>query len=231
MLGFFSTSPGTPPMSKPAKESPSREAPAPPEPARRVAPRRATADRRLRILERLTTGLGVAHIAREEGLSVQRIRRIIAEMLESREIDPPAGFVQLQIARLSEAMIVARTMMMEGDLHAMDRLIKLTGELDRYHGFVNPSLSLPAEGSPPRRLAGPDANCRRWICAAGSDEETFPGCKLLKSHETGLESADWSSPPRSSRGGVGGGALRAACGSLQEQLWPRPAPPLTPHRR
>src|SRR5271156_1993966 len=55
-------------------------------------------------------GLTVAHIAREEGLSVQRIRRIIAEMLESREIDPPAGFVQLQIARLSEAMIVARTM-------------------------------------------------------------------------------------------------------------------------
>jgi hypothetical protein len=142
-------------MSEPAKKSPSREAPAPPEPARRVAPRRATADRRLRILERLTTGLTVAHIAREEGLSVQRIRRIIAEMLESREIDPPAGFVQLQIARLSEAMIVARTMMMEGDLHAMDRLIKLTGELDRYHGFAKPSFSLPAEGSPPRRLAGP----------------------------------------------------------------------------
>ena len=142
-------------MSKPAKKSPSQEAPAPPEPARRVAPRRATADRRLRILERLTTGLTVAHIAREEGLSVQRIRRIIAEMLESREIDPPAGFVQLQIARLSEAMIVARTMMMEGDLHAMDRLIKLTGELDRYHGFATPSFSLPAEGSPPRRLARP----------------------------------------------------------------------------
>jgi hypothetical protein len=56
-------------------------------------------------------------------------------MLASREIDPPAGFVQLQIARLSEAMIVARTMMMEGDLQAMDRLIRLTGELDRYHGF------------------------------------------------------------------------------------------------
>ena len=52
-------------------------------------------------------------------------------------------------------MIVARTMMMEGDLHAMDRLIKLTGELDRYHGFATPSFSLPAEGSPPRRLAGP----------------------------------------------------------------------------
>ena len=156
MLGFFFDPSRNPAMTKPAKKSRRREAPAPqPEPARRVAPRRATADRRLRILERLTTGLTVAHIAREEGLSVQRIRRIIAEMLESREIDPPAGFVQLQIARLSEAMIVARTMMMEGDLHAMDRLIKLTGELDRYHGFATLSFSLPPEGSPPRRLAGP----------------------------------------------------------------------------
>ena len=182
-------------MSKPAEKSPSREAPAPPEPARRVAPRRATADRRLRILERLTTGLTVAHIAREEGLSVQRIRRIIAEMLESREIDPPAGFVQLQIARLSEAMIVARTMMMEGDLHAMDRLIKLTRELDRYYGFVEPPVSLPAEGSP---LATPSRAATRIAGAGftvdGSDEETFPGCKALKSHEMGLESADWSIP-------------------------------------
>ena len=142
-------------MTEPFKKSRRQEPPPPPEPARRVAPRRATADRRLRILERLTTGLTVPHIAREEGLSVTRIRQIIAAMLESREIDPPAGFVQLQIARLSEAMIVARTMMMEGDLQAMDRLIKLTGELDRYHGFARPPVSPPPESSPTRRLAGP----------------------------------------------------------------------------
>jgi hypothetical protein len=153
MLSFFLDLSWNPPMAKSAKNSLPRETP-PPEPARRVAPRRATADRRLRILERLTTGLTVAHIAREERLTVTRIRQIIAQMLESREIDPPAGFVQIQIARLSEAMIVARTMMMEGDLHAMDRFIRLTGELDRYHGFGKRPVSLP-EPSPPRRLAGP----------------------------------------------------------------------------
>src|SRR6202041_1129635 len=120
---------------EPAQKSLRPEASAP-EPARRVVPHRATADRRLRILERLMTGLTVAHTAREEGLTVTRMRQILAAMLESREIDPPAGFVQLQIARLSEAMIVARTMMMEGNLQAMDRLIKLTSELDRYHGFA-----------------------------------------------------------------------------------------------
>jgi hypothetical protein len=109
-------------MAKPAKKSHLRgaSAPAPPEPARRVTPWCATADRRLRILE-LRTGLAVAHVAREEGLSVQRCRRIIAQVLESREIDPAARLVQLQVARLSEAMIATRTMMMEVDLHSIDR--------------------------------------------------------------------------------------------------------------
>ena len=59
----LSRSPWNPPMAKPIKKSHRRKAPAPPEPARRVAPRRATADRRLRMLERLP-GLALAHIAR-----------------------------------------------------------------------------------------------------------------------------------------------------------------------
>jgi hypothetical protein len=100
-------------------------------------------------------GLTVAHIARVEQLTVRRVRQIIAEMLASREIDPPAGFVQFQIARLSEAMIVARTMMMQGNLQAMDRLIKLTSELDRYHGFAPAQIPWAREAAPPR-LAAPE---------------------------------------------------------------------------
>jgi len=107
----------------------------------------------LRILERLTIGLSVVHIARVEKLTVRRVQQIIAAMLESREIDPPAGFVQLQVARLSEAMIVTRTIMMEGNLQAVDRMIRLTRELDRYHGFAQ--AQTPAPLLPPRRPAGP----------------------------------------------------------------------------
>jgi transposase-like protein len=139
----------------------------PPQPAPRAVPRRATAERRLRILERLTTGLTVAHIAREEGLSVRRIRCIIQEMLASREIDPAAGFVQLQIARVNEAMIVARTMMMDGDLQAMDRLIRLTGELDRYHGFAPSQIPAFGGAAPPRRTREP----RRELPAPNATRE------------------------------------------------------------
>ena len=107
----------------------------------------------MRILERLTTGLSIVHIARVEKLTVRRVRQIVAAMLESREIDPPVGFVQLQVARLSEAMIVTHTMMMEGGLQAVDRMIRLTRKLDRYHGFRQAQIPMPAE--PPLRLAAP----------------------------------------------------------------------------
>ena len=87
-------------MAKLSKMSRRPEAPAPAaEPTRRVAPGRKAADQRLRILERLTSRLSVAHIARVEKLTVRRVQQIIAVMLESREIEPPAGFVQLQVAR------------------------------------------------------------------------------------------------------------------------------------
>ena len=113
-------------------------------------------------------GLTVAHIARVEQLTVRRVRQIIAEMLASREIDPPAGFVQFQIARLSEAMIVARTMMMQGNLQAMDRLIKLTSELDRYHGFAPAQIPWAREAAP--RLAAPEPRAissNRGVSLAG----------------------------------------------------------------
>ena len=76
-------------------------------------------------------------------------------MLEKREVDPPSGYVQLQIARVGEAMVVAHTMMLQGDLQALDRLIKLNGELDRYHGFGREQLPAPAESARPRLVAPP----------------------------------------------------------------------------
>jgi len=82
-------------MAKPSKKSFRPEAavsPPAPEPARRVAPRRATAECRLRILERLTTGLGVAHIAHIEGLSVRRIDASSRKCWRAaRPIRPPAS--------------------------------------------------------------------------------------------------------------------------------------------
>src|SRR5271168_2348474 len=61
--------------------------------APRLAPRRASAEWRMRILERLPCGLTVAHIARLEKLTVHRVRQIIAGMLEERELARIRGLV------------------------------------------------------------------------------------------------------------------------------------------
>ncbi len=102
-------------MPKTRKTSRVAERPPAPQPARRSAMRRATAERKLRILERQTAGVSVAHIARVENITSRRVRQIIAEMLAKREVDPPAGCVPLQIARPGDAMVVAHTRMMEGE--------------------------------------------------------------------------------------------------------------------
>jgi hypothetical protein len=166
-------------MAKLAKKSRRPEAPAPGvEPAPRIPPRRKTADQRLRILERLTTGLSVAHIARVEKLTVRRVQQIVAAMLESREIDPPAGFVQLQVARLSEAMIVTHTMMMEGDLQAVDRMIRLSRELDRYHGFGHAPIPTPPQ--PLRRLAAPAQRPQLTNSTHGEEDAKFSASHPLE---------------------------------------------------
>src|SRR5271155_662400 len=90
-------------MTKTSDNSGAAERPSGPARPRRIEARRETAERKLRILERLTTGASVANIARMEKLTIRRVRQIVAEMLAKREVDPPAGFVQLQIARLPHA--------------------------------------------------------------------------------------------------------------------------------
>jgi hypothetical protein len=101
-----------------------------------VAPRRKPADQRLRLLERLLRpALGRAYLARR----ITHCSAAAADhrrTLESREIDPPARFVRSQIARISQAIIVAHTMTMEGKFQAIDRMLELAGELDRSHSFV-----------------------------------------------------------------------------------------------
>ena len=160
-------------MAKPRRNPPRRTA-AGPQQARRSAARRATAERKLRILERLTAGVSVGHIANVENITIRRVRQIVAEMLASREVDPPAGFVQLQIARLSDAMIVAHTMMMEGDLQAMDRLIRLTGELDRYHGFGRAEIAAAPQLPPPQIAARPREPALPKPAPENAEREIFP---------------------------------------------------------
>ena len=58
-------------------------------------------------------------------------------------------------------------MMMQGDPLAMDRLLELNGELDRYHGFRRAHLAAPAEAAPPRLVPPPRALLQASSAADG----------------------------------------------------------------
>jgi hypothetical protein len=161
MLRFVRPPSPEPPLSKKAA-TPEPEPKHPNTRASRLEARRARAERDLRLFNLLKAGVPVAEVALQEGLSLKHTRALIREALARRALDPPAGFAQLQIGRLSDALMVAHAAMMEGDLHALDRVVRIVGQLDRYHGFArtpaDPAAAaapaLPAS-APPRALPAP----------------------------------------------------------------------------
>ena len=97
---------------------------------------REMAGRDLRIMDMVASGMRVSEIALRERLSKRRIRELIARNLAERERLPPPQFFELQTRRLSEALLVAYAKMNDGNLAAVDRVVTIVRELDRYHGFA-----------------------------------------------------------------------------------------------
>ena len=68
--------------------------------------------------------------------------------------EPPAEFVALQVSRLNEALLVAYSAMSGANLRAVDLVVKIVRELDRYHGFSAADRRVPAPRlQPEERLA------------------------------------------------------------------------------
>jgi hypothetical protein len=87
------------------------------------------------IIDCLNRGVSVAEIAVKLGVTEKRMRAIIKEALAAHMPGPPQEFVALQIGRLNEALLVAYSAMSGMNLRAVDRVVKVVRELDRYHGF------------------------------------------------------------------------------------------------
>ncbi len=88
--------------------------------------------RRGRIFARLREGWAYDEIAREEGLSAERVRQIVREALERRLPDEDTDHAKLQLERLRLAMRVATTALAEGDVAAIAPYLKVLDRLDRY---------------------------------------------------------------------------------------------------
>jgi hypothetical protein len=130
-------------------------------PKRPRATKRELAQRDLRLIEKLAAGVTIEEIAASEGISCKWARERKAALLAERTIDPPREFIQLQIRRLNEAMLIAYSAMSNGNVKAVDQVIKVVRELDRYHGFgpisIPQSFAEAPVTPPPLALLEPPA--------------------------------------------------------------------------
>jgi hypothetical protein len=126
-------------------------------PARRRATRREKAEREARTISLLNRGVSIPEIAAQEGLSLKRMRNVVREILAERMPQPPAEFLALQVSRLNEALLVSYSAMHTtaagANFEAVDRVVRIVRELDRYHGFA--AVARPREEPEARRLPRP----------------------------------------------------------------------------
>ncbi len=119
---------------------------APSNPTDAGAARLAKFKREQLIVEYLNRGVSVSEIAARVGVGEKRLRAVVRDILARRMPYPPAEFVAIQLSRLNEALLVAYSAMSPTNLKAVDQVVKIVRELDRYGGafaaeWVRPEAS------------------------------------------------------------------------------------------
>jgi hypothetical protein len=115
-----------------------------------AAARLRKTEREQKIMSLLNAGVSIPEIAGRQGVTERRIRQRVQEILAKRAPSAPLEFAALQVSRLNEALLVAYSAMASQNLGAVDRVVKIVRELDRYHGLASPDFADAPE--PPRRL-------------------------------------------------------------------------------
>ncbi len=155
----------------------------------RCAARVDKAVRERRIVDDLNRGVSAAEIAAREGVTEKRMRAIVREILARRMPEAPADYVALQLGRLNEALLVAYSAMSGANLRAVECVVRIVREMDRYHGFVAAgrpaarngratATEAPRDGSPPALQATKESRRRAPIdalAAAASPIAAPPG--------------------------------------------------------
>ena len=88
--------------------------------------------RRKRIFAGLRDGLRYDEIAAQEGVTTERIRQIVTEVLKNRAVDSEADHAKLQLDRLVPALQIAAEAVASGDVRAIPSYLKVLDRLDRY---------------------------------------------------------------------------------------------------
>jgi len=133
----------------------------PPSEAR--AGRLKTFQREQLIVEYLNRGVSIAEIAARVAVGEKRTRAVIREILARRMPHPPEQFVAIQLNRLNEALLVAFSAMSPTNLKAVDQVVKIVRELDRYGGAFAAEWARPEASRLDAPAEGDAAFARAWL--------------------------------------------------------------------
>ena len=145
----------------------------------RAARRLARFEREQLIVDYPNRGVSVARIAARVGVGEKRMRAVICDPrtgirgLARRTPHPPEEFVAIQVGRLNEALLVAYSAMTGANLKAVDRVVKIVRELDRYHGFVTAERRLPEAPAGGTMAFGAALVCRPEFATQGPEDIGF----------------------------------------------------------
>jgi len=137
----------------------------PPADAPDGARKAATARRGANIVAARIAGRSIEAIAVSERISRKRAEALLRSELRRRWVAPGPDHARLQIVRLEAMAAALAPLAIDGDLAAIDRLLKIFDRLDRYHGFnkLAPANEDPDEGSRERLLAKLNMMAERMI--------------------------------------------------------------------
>ena len=122
--------------------------------------RAARTQRREKMLELVVSGFERGLIARKFEVSLKTVQREIDRALNQRSFDRTDRHLRLQVERLSKALQIVDLAVESGDVKAVNTLLALMSQLDRYHN-VAARAAMPAPRAPcPEIAAAPLALTR-----------------------------------------------------------------------
>jgi hypothetical protein len=95
------------------------------------------------LFDLVASGYSHERVAREMKVSVATVRREVDRVIAARRLDAPEKYVHLQVARLNKALELVISVVEADDIKAVEPLMKLVAQLDRYHGLAGPTPLAP----------------------------------------------------------------------------------------
>jgi hypothetical protein len=140
-------------------------------PVRRTARQRE--ERRIRIMGMVRSGFSYEEIARDEGLSRERIRQIVTQSLKTGDGADRVGQARVQMARLEPALRLAARGVDNGKLSAINPLLKVLDRLDKY-GAVVDIVNKDYEGAHERLMTFVNKAAERVLGPVPADWRSAP---------------------------------------------------------